>query len=104
MRGLLCLYFSFRFMKLFCLSVFACLCVWFVSLTHCVFQCTCASSPKVSKLSPELSDLVVYTCSAPFKGFDQAAKRPPFEMSSFSESKALRHIKNSGDLRVLILN
>uniref|UniRef100_W5UJ97 Phosphoinositide phospholipase C n=1 Tax=Ictalurus punctatus TaxID=7998 RepID=W5UJ97_ICTPU len=53
-------------------------------------------SKKVSKLSPELSDLVVYTCSAPFKGFDQAAKRPPFEMSSFSESKALRHIKNSG--------
>lgn len=91
-------------MKLFCLSVFACLCVWFVSLTHCVFQCTCASSPKVSKLSPELSDLVVYTCSAPFKGFDQAAKRPPNEMSSFSESKALKHIKNSGDLRVLILN
>ncbi|XP_053494989.1 1-phosphatidylinositol 4,5-bisphosphate phosphodiesterase delta-3-A isoform X3 [Ictalurus furcatus] len=59
-------------------------------------KCTCASSPKVSKLSPELSDLVVYTCSVPFKGFDQAAKRPPNEMSSFSESKALKHIKNSG--------
>ncbi|XP_053494992.1 1-phosphatidylinositol 4,5-bisphosphate phosphodiesterase delta-3-A isoform X6 [Ictalurus furcatus] len=53
-------------------------------------------SKKVSKLSPELSDLVVYTCSVPFKGFDQAAKRPPNEMSSFSESKALKHIKNSG--------
>ncbi|MCI4384148.1 hypothetical protein PGIGA_G00035610 [Pangasianodon gigas] len=63
-------------------------------------KCTCASSPKVSKLSPELSDLVVYTCSVPFKGFDQAAKRPPNEMSSFSESKALKHIKNSGKIFV----
>ncbi|KAI5617620.1 1-phosphatidylinositol 4,5-bisphosphate phosphodiesterase delta-3-A-like, partial [Silurus asotus] len=52
--------------------------------------------PEVSKLSPALSDLVVYTCSVPFKGFDQAAKRPPIEISSFSESKALKHIKNSG--------
>ncbi|XP_072522734.1 1-phosphatidylinositol 4,5-bisphosphate phosphodiesterase delta-3-A-like isoform X1 [Salminus brasiliensis] len=51
---------------------------------------------KVSKLSPELSDLVVYTRSVPFKGFDQAAKKPPNEMSSFSESEALKHIKNSG--------
>ncbi|XP_036428876.1 1-phosphatidylinositol 4,5-bisphosphate phosphodiesterase delta-3-A isoform X2 [Colossoma macropomum] len=51
---------------------------------------------KVSKLSPELSDLVVYTRSIPFKGFDQAAKKPPNEMSSFSESEALKHIKNSG--------
>ncbi|XP_027033570.2 1-phosphatidylinositol 4,5-bisphosphate phosphodiesterase delta-3-A isoform X1 [Tachysurus fulvidraco] len=59
-------------------------------------KCTCASSPNVSKQSPELSDLVVYTCSVPFKGFDQAAKKPPYEMSSFSESQALKHIKNSG--------
>uniref|UniRef100_A0AAR2JXN9 Phosphoinositide phospholipase C n=1 Tax=Pygocentrus nattereri TaxID=42514 RepID=A0AAR2JXN9_PYGNA len=51
---------------------------------------------KVSKLSPELSDLVVYTRSVPFKGFDQAAKKLPNEMSSFSESEALKHIKNSG--------
>ncbi|XP_066521065.1 1-phosphatidylinositol 4,5-bisphosphate phosphodiesterase delta-3-A isoform X2 [Hoplias malabaricus] len=51
---------------------------------------------KVSKLSPELSDLVVYTRSVPFKGFDQATKRAPNEMSSFSESEALKHIKNSG--------
>lgn len=62
-------------------------------------QFACASPSKVSKLSPELSDLVVYTCSVPFKSFDQAAKRPPNEMSSFSESKALKHIKNSGDYR-----
>ncbi|KAI4872380.1 hypothetical protein NFI96_033648, partial [Prochilodus magdalenae] len=55
---------------------------------------------KVSKLSPELSDLVVYTRSVPFKGFDQTAKRPPNEMSSFSESEALKHIKNSGKLFV----
>ncbi|KAL7857109.1 hypothetical protein SRHO_G00160080 [Serrasalmus rhombeus] len=59
-------------------------------------KCTCASTPKVSKLSPELSDLVVYTRSVPFKGFDQAAKKLPNEMSSFSESEALKHIKNSG--------
>uniref|UniRef100_A0AAR2IWW4 Phosphoinositide phospholipase C n=1 Tax=Pygocentrus nattereri TaxID=42514 RepID=A0AAR2IWW4_PYGNA len=59
-------------------------------------KCTCASTLKVSKLSPELSDLVVYTRSVPFKGFDQAAKKLPNEMSSFSESEALKHIKNSG--------
>uniref|UniRef100_A0A6Q2XQV7 Phosphoinositide phospholipase C n=1 Tax=Esox lucius TaxID=8010 RepID=A0A6Q2XQV7_ESOLU len=52
--------------------------------------------PVVSKLSPELSDLVVYTRSVPFKGFNQAANKPPTEMSSFSESDALKHIKESG--------
>ncbi|KAM9560727.1 1-phosphatidylinositol 4,5-bisphosphate phosphodiesterase delta-3-A isoform 1-T1 [Salvelinus alpinus] len=52
--------------------------------------------PGVSKLSPELSDLVVYTRSVPFKGFDQAAKKPPTEMSSFSESDALKYVKESG--------
>lgn len=51
---------------------------------------------RVSKLSPELSDLVVYTRSVAFKGFDKANKKPPTEMSSFSESKALKHIKDSG--------
>ncbi|KAJ8414288.1 hypothetical protein AAFF_G00051580, partial [Aldrovandia affinis] len=49
-----------------------------------------------SKLSPELSDLVVYCRSVPFRGFDHAAKKPPSEMSSFSESEALRHIKDLG--------
>ncbi|KAM6951102.1 1-phosphatidylinositol 4,5-bisphosphate phosphodiesterase delta-3-A-like [Aplochiton taeniatus] len=53
-------------------------------------------TPHVSKLSPELSDLVVYTRSVPFKGFEQAAKKPATEMSSFSESEALKHVKESG--------
>uniref|UniRef100_A0A3Q1JMR6 Phosphoinositide phospholipase C n=1 Tax=Anabas testudineus TaxID=64144 RepID=A0A3Q1JMR6_ANATE len=52
--------------------------------------------PGVSKLSPELSDLVVYTRSVPFKSFEQAAKNPATDMSSFSESEALRFIKESG--------
>uniref|UniRef100_A0A3B4ZJ38 Phosphoinositide phospholipase C n=1 Tax=Stegastes partitus TaxID=144197 RepID=A0A3B4ZJ38_9TELE len=52
--------------------------------------------PGVSKLSPELSDLVVYTRSVPFKGFEQAAKSSATDMSSFSESEALRHVKDSG--------
>ncbi|XP_039978978.1 1-phosphatidylinositol 4,5-bisphosphate phosphodiesterase delta-3-A-like isoform X2 [Xiphias gladius] len=52
--------------------------------------------PSVSKLSPELSELVVYTRSVPFKSFEQASKNPATEMSSFSESEALRHIKDSG--------
>ncbi|XP_015217451.2 1-phosphatidylinositol 4,5-bisphosphate phosphodiesterase delta-3-A isoform X1 [Lepisosteus oculatus] len=48
-----------------------------------------------SKLSPELSELVVYCRSTPFRGFEQAAQLPN-EMSSFSESEAQRHIKESG--------
>lgn len=52
--------------------------------------------PGVSKLSPELSDLVVYTRSVPFKSFEQAAKNPATDMSSFSESETLRLIKESG--------
>ncbi|KAK1794513.1 hypothetical protein P4O66_010766 [Electrophorus voltai] len=75
------------------LRVSACVCVSRVPLAP---QCLCASPAKVSKLSPELSDLVVYTHSVPFRGFDQAAKRLPNEMSSFSESEALKHMKNSG--------
>lgn len=59
----------------------------------CVFV---PSQPAVSKLSPELSALVVYTRSVPFKGFEQAAKSPATNMSSFSESEALRHAKDSG--------
>uniref|UniRef100_A0A3Q0RME3 Phosphoinositide phospholipase C n=1 Tax=Amphilophus citrinellus TaxID=61819 RepID=A0A3Q0RME3_AMPCI len=50
----------------------------------------------VSKLSPELSELVVYTLSVPFTSFEQAAKSPATNMSSFSETDALRHIKDSG--------
>uniref|UniRef100_A0A8D3BC47 Phosphoinositide phospholipase C n=1 Tax=Scophthalmus maximus TaxID=52904 RepID=A0A8D3BC47_SCOMX len=52
--------------------------------------------PSVSKLSPELSELVVYTRSVHFKSFEQAARNPASELSSFSESEALRHIKDSG--------
>lgn len=59
-------------------------------------KCTCVSPQPVSKLSPELSDLVVYTRSVPFKGFQQSALKPANEMSSFSESEALKHIKDSG--------
>ncbi|XP_067286706.1 1-phosphatidylinositol 4,5-bisphosphate phosphodiesterase delta-3-A isoform X2 [Pseudorasbora parva] len=61
------------------------------------------SKPKAlkdCKLSPELSDLVVYTCSVAFKEFDRSAKKPPNEMSSFSESDALKLIKESGKLFV----
>ncbi|KAG5831861.1 hypothetical protein ANANG_G00284510 [Anguilla anguilla] len=53
-----------------------------------------------SKLSPELSALVVYCSSVPFHGFEHAAKKPPSNMSSFSENSALRHIKDSGNLFV----
>ncbi|XP_026215117.1 1-phosphatidylinositol 4,5-bisphosphate phosphodiesterase delta-3-A [Anabas testudineus] len=53
-----------------------------------------------SKLSPELSDLVVYCKSVPFHGFQNVSEKPPNEMSSFSESEALRLIKDSGKLFV----
>uniref|UniRef100_G3P4B1 Phosphoinositide phospholipase C n=1 Tax=Gasterosteus aculeatus aculeatus TaxID=481459 RepID=G3P4B1_GASAC len=53
-----------------------------------------------SKLSPELSELVVYCSSVPFRGFENASEKPPNEMSSFSESEALRLIKDSGKLFV----
>ncbi|XP_056285014.1 1-phosphatidylinositol 4,5-bisphosphate phosphodiesterase delta-3-A [Pseudoliparis swirei] len=52
--------------------------------------------PGVSKLSPELSELVVYTRSVPFRSFELAAKGSATDMSSFSESDALRHVKDSG--------
>lgn len=48
------------------------------------------------KLSPELSELVVYCRSVPFPGFENLSENPPNEMSSFSESEALRLIKDSG--------
>ncbi|XP_008436296.1 1-phosphatidylinositol 4,5-bisphosphate phosphodiesterase delta-3-A [Poecilia reticulata] len=52
--------------------------------------------PGVSRLSLELSELVVYTRSVPFKSFEHAAKNPSTDMCSFSESEALRLIKDSG--------
>ncbi|TNN85881.1 1-phosphatidylinositol 4,5-bisphosphate phosphodiesterase delta-3-A [Liparis tanakae] len=53
-----------------------------------------------SKLSPELSELAVYCRSVPFRGFENPSEKPPNEMSSFSESDALRLIKDSGKLFV----
>ena len=53
----------------------------------------------VCNISPELSDLVVYTRSVPFRGFSQAARKPAADMSSFSESEALRHVKETGRRR-----
>lgn len=52
---------------------------------------------KKSKLSRELSDLVVYCKSVHFHGFDHARSRAKCdEMSSFSESKARRLAKEAG--------
>uniref|UniRef100_A0A3P8VK95 Phosphoinositide phospholipase C n=1 Tax=Cynoglossus semilaevis TaxID=244447 RepID=A0A3P8VK95_CYNSE len=53
-----------------------------------------------SKLSPELSELVVYCRSVPFSGFENTSEKAAHEMSSFSESEALRLIKDSGKLFV----
>ena len=50
-----------------------------------------------SKLSPELSELVVYCQSVSFRGFENLSTKPANEMSSFSESEALRLIKDSGN-------
>ncbi|XP_069021381.1 1-phosphatidylinositol 4,5-bisphosphate phosphodiesterase delta-3-A [Embiotoca jacksoni] len=57
-------------------------------------------TPVCSKLSPELSELVVYCRSVRFRGFENVSEIPPNEMSSFSESDALRLIKDSGKLFV----
>uniref|UniRef100_A0A8C6NJN6 Phosphoinositide phospholipase C n=1 Tax=Nothobranchius furzeri TaxID=105023 RepID=A0A8C6NJN6_NOTFU len=51
-------------------------------------------------ISPELSALVVYCRSVPFRGFENARKLPPEEMSSFSECEAVKLIKDSGKLFV----
>uniref|UniRef100_A0AAQ5XCP0 Phosphoinositide phospholipase C n=1 Tax=Amphiprion ocellaris TaxID=80972 RepID=A0AAQ5XCP0_AMPOC len=53
-----------------------------------------------SKLSPELSDLVVYCRSVHFHGFKNMSDTSPNEMSSFCENDALRLIKDSGKLFV----
>uniref|UniRef100_A0A8C7MSZ2 Phosphoinositide phospholipase C n=1 Tax=Oncorhynchus kisutch TaxID=8019 RepID=A0A8C7MSZ2_ONCKI len=59
------------------------------------------SPPAVSsKLSPELSELVVYCRSVPFRGFQHSTQKPPDEMSSFNENDALKHIKDTGKLFV----
>jgi len=51
-----------------------------------------------TKVSPEMSDLVVYCQSVPFSGFETANQRPPSMMSSFSENEALKLIKDSGEM------
>ncbi|XP_072312488.1 1-phosphatidylinositol 4,5-bisphosphate phosphodiesterase delta-3-A [Eucyclogobius newberryi] len=56
--------------------------------------------PGASKLSPDLSELVLYTRSVPFKGFELAARDPESHVSSFSESDALKLIKETGMLFV----
>ncbi len=56
-----------------------------------------------TKLSPELSDLVVYCQSVPFSGFETASQRPPSMMSSFSENEALKLIKDSGEVNRKII-
>uniref|UniRef100_A0A3Q2QK22 Phosphoinositide phospholipase C n=1 Tax=Fundulus heteroclitus TaxID=8078 RepID=A0A3Q2QK22_FUNHE len=53
-----------------------------------------------SKMSKELSELVVYCNSVSFRGFESVSKLPPDEMSSFSENEALKLIKDSGKLFV----
>uniref|UniRef100_A0A674ACS5 Phosphoinositide phospholipase C n=1 Tax=Salmo trutta TaxID=8032 RepID=A0A674ACS5_SALTR len=66
------------------------------SHVHSVFLAQAVSS----KLSPELSELVVYCRSVPFHGFQHSAQKPPDEMSSFNENDALKHIKDTGKLFV----
>lgn len=52
-----------------------------------------------SKLSRELSDLVVYCKSVHFHGFEHARLHAKcYEMSSFSESKAKRLAKEAGTI------
>lgn len=53
-----------------------------------------------SKLSPELAELVVYCRSVQFRGFENMYEISPNDMSSFCETDALRHIKDSGKLFV----
>jgi len=65
------------------------------------YVCICPSQV-CSKLSPELSELVVYCRSVPFRGFENPSEKPPNEMSSFSESDALRLIKDSGTTMEII--
>ncbi|XP_061666194.1 1-phosphatidylinositol 4,5-bisphosphate phosphodiesterase delta-3-A-like isoform X10 [Syngnathoides biaculeatus] len=55
-----------------------------------------SDEPAVSKMCPELSELIVYTRSVHFESFQHASKAPPTHMSSFTESEALRHVKDSG--------
>uniref|UniRef100_A0A671W2I9 Phosphoinositide phospholipase C n=1 Tax=Sparus aurata TaxID=8175 RepID=A0A671W2I9_SPAAU len=64
-----------------------------------IFSYVCPSQVSC-KLSPDLSDLVVYCRSVPFRGFENVSEKIPNEMSSFSENEALKLIKDSGKLFV----
>ncbi|XP_058858784.1 1-phosphatidylinositol 4,5-bisphosphate phosphodiesterase delta-3-A isoform X1 [Acipenser ruthenus] len=50
-----------------------------------------------SSFAPELSDLVLLCRSVRFRGFDHASQQPANEMSSFSEGKARRLIRDFGN-------
>ncbi|XP_063076696.1 1-phosphatidylinositol 4,5-bisphosphate phosphodiesterase delta-3-A-like isoform X2 [Engraulis encrasicolus] len=54
------------------------------------------SAKSCSKVSVELSDLVVYCCSVSFRNFEEANQQSPDLMSSFNENDALKLIKDSG--------
>ncbi|KAI4882632.1 hypothetical protein NFI96_004747 [Prochilodus magdalenae] len=59
----------------------------------------CASQCQKSKqrLSKELSDCVVYCKSVRFSGFKHSRVHSKFyEISSFAESKAKKHLKEAG--------
>ncbi|KAM3607652.1 uncharacterized protein V6R79_011356 [Siganus canaliculatus] len=60
-------------------------------------ECSSHSAKSKSKLSRELSDLVVYCKSVHFHGFEHARSQAKcYEMSSFSESKAKKLTKETG--------
>lgn len=51
-----------------------------------------------SQVAPELSAVVVYCQAVPFPGLAHALRHPrPCEMSSFSERKARKLIKEAGE-------
>lgn len=51
-----------------------------------------------SQVAPELSAVVVYCQAVPFPGLTHALRHPrPCEMSSFSERKARKLIKEAGE-------
>uniref|UniRef100_A0A8C6PBS1 Phosphoinositide phospholipase C n=1 Tax=Nothobranchius furzeri TaxID=105023 RepID=A0A8C6PBS1_NOTFU len=70
--------------------------LWFLMLVHTNLISRPVLSQK-SKLSRELSDLVVYCKNVRFQGFEQARSNATcYEISSFSESKAKRLSKEAG--------
>uniref|UniRef100_A0A8B9JRC2 Phosphoinositide phospholipase C n=1 Tax=Astyanax mexicanus TaxID=7994 RepID=A0A8B9JRC2_ASTMX len=77
----------------------------YIDLTHCQMQisltlacCVCVSIQKSKQgLSKELSDCVVYCKSVHFNSFKHSRIHSKFyEISSFAESKAKKHMKDAG--------